>query len=143
MLCISIASFYYIFSNVGTKSLKHTYFGFPECLYFRLITLFLFSEYYIFLFYKKYIFHFSKYHIFLFHKNIFFISLNIIYSYFIKVSFYCSLNIISPVSGFIPSTIANDSNLIPLFLIISPPCWNPFSIAIPIPSTVAPASSTS
>jgi len=127
MLCISIASFYYIFNNVGTKSLKHTYFCFPECIYFRLITLFLFS----------------KYHIFLFHKNIFYFSINIIYSYFIKVSFYCSLNIISPVSGFIPSTIANDSNLIPLFLIISPPCWNPFSIAIPIPSTVAPASSTS
>lgn len=128
MLCISIASFYYIFSNVGTKSLKRIYLlQFPKHLYFRLITFFLFYEYYIFLFYEKYIFQF----------------LNIIYSYFIKVSFYCSLNIISPVSGFIPSTIANDSNLISLFLIIFPPCWNPFSIAIPIPSTVAPASSTS
>lgn len=41
------------------------------------------------------------------------------------------------------STIASDSSWYPFSRIILPPCWNPFSIAIPIPSTVAPALSTS
>ena len=40
------------------------------------------------------------------------------------------------------STIASDSSWYPFSRIILPPCWKPFSIAIPIPSTVAPALST-
>ena len=39
--------------------------------------------------------------------------------------------------------IASDSSGYPRLRMILPPDWNPFSITIPIPSTVAPASVTS
>ena len=42
------------------------------------------------------------------------------------------------VEASIPSTIASDSSWNPRLRMILPPDWNPFSIAIPIPSTVAP-----
>ena len=58
-------------------------------------------------------------------------------------TFYCSLKVISPVSLSIASTIASDSSGYPRLRMILPPDWNPFSITIPIPSTVAPASVTS
>ena len=52
---------------------------------------------------------------------------------------YCSLKRISPVVASMPSTIAKDSNWKPKLRMICPPTWKPFSTAIPIPSTVAPA----
>ena len=41
-----------------------------------------------------------------------------------------------------PSTIASDSRRYPRLRITVPPVWKPFSIAIPIPSTVPPADFT-
>lgn len=37
------------------------------------------------------------------------------------------------------STIARLSSWMPLLRMRSPPCWKPFSTAMPMPSTVAPA----
>ena len=52
---------------------------------------------------------------------------------------YCSLKRTVLFSASMPSTIASDSKRYPKLRIIVPPCWKPFSIAIPIPATFAPA----
>ncbi len=48
-------------------------------------------------------------------------------------------NEIDPSLGSIASTIASESKSYPAARSSSPPPWNPFSIAIPMPATVAPA----
>ena len=54
-----------------------------------------------------------------------------------------SRNTISPVALSMDSTIARLSSWMPLLRMRSPPCWKPFSTAMPMPSTVAPAFSVS